>query len=1212
MSGFGGSVKLTGEAAYRQALQAIAADLKNVAAQQKLTAASYDKADTSLTALSKRSEELKNKLTAQQEKVKTLTAALKDYQNQQEKNKKTIQDLQSQLDKEKATLEQIGKQYGTTSKEYEAQAKVVDELEQELKQLNTQYEKNETTVKKTQAALTSAEADVKKTGAQMEKLGKQAEEAGVGAGKLGIAVDDSGKKAQNAAEGGYTVFKNVLANLSTQVITKLIDGVKRLGSAVFDAGVGFDSAMSKVQAISNASAEDMAKLTAKAKEMGESTKFSASESAEALTYMAMAGWKTEDMLNGLEGIMHLAAASGSDLATASDIVTDALTAMGYSAGDAGRLANVMAAASSNANTNVEMMGETFKYAASVAGSLGYSMEDVALATGLMANSGVKASQAGTALRSIMQRIATDTGDAASTMHAMGVETTNTDGTMRPLGDVMIDLRKAMAGLTDEQKTATAKTIAGTEAMGGLLAIVNATETDYNKLSTAINNSAGAAKKMADTMQQNVGGKMTLLQSQLEGIYLTIWQKLEPVISKTIDSISKSLKNVDWNKFGEQAGKALEGVTAGFKWLLDHKDLVINAIKAIIAGFAVKKIWDFTSGISDTVKGLKDMMGITGNVTSLVKNFTSAQGLANVATSAGTAAVKLFNAAWAANPIGLVITALGLLAGGIMAVTSALGGHDNKLSETDQHLKDSKKLLEENTASWEELSKAQQDNVNKGMTEMKHYENLANELRNIVDENGKVKDGYEARASFITSTLSEALGIEIRMQDGVIEGYQGIQQSILDTIAAKKAKIQLDAQEALYTEALQKQGEVISTITQLEKDRTQAQADSDEAFKNYTNAVLEGNDILANSYLRQWENSEKTKNKIEEDLAAQTELYGMYAYNIAQYEDNMVKFSQQNYSEMSNIRWEDTKEYENAEEYKKATAIKATEDAKTQLDLLTSIYEKTGDERIKALIDEANTALQTQKEQLGQYNVNAETLLDKNVDIWDDSLSETLSNITGADVEFKDAGDGNVQMYIDGVASGEAKSKEEMRSIVESTISEVTRLNPSADSAGQNLISGVNTGIANQNQQNSVFRTISNFGNSLLSRLRASLQEHSPSKATNEMGRFLLKGLGLGIDKEENAVITQVQDFGETVLDTLSGALEEGVSSNALKSLQNAIPTEFNATIGTNTSRMAETAQSAENSLVGYFKQALSEMKIEMDDIAMGKFVDNTVTRLVYN
>ena len=274
--------------------------------------------------------------------------------------------------------------------------------------------------------------------------------------------------------------------------------------------------MAKVGAISGASAEDLEKLSEKAKEMGKTTVFSATQSAEAFTYMAMAGWKTEDMLDGIEGIMNLAAASGEDLATTSDIVTDALTAMGYSSKDAGKLANVMAAAASNANTNVSMMGETFKYAASVGGAYGYTMEDMALATGLLANSGIKASQAGTSLRSIMSRLATNAGASSKSLGALdiltqrlGVSFYNADGSMRPFRDVILETRDAWSGLTQEEQANYANKIAGKNAMTGWLALMNASTQDVNKLSTAIDNSNNVAKEMSDTMNNNVSGAMTL-------------------------------------------------------------------------------------------------------------------------------------------------------------------------------------------------------------------------------------------------------------------------------------------------------------------------------------------------------------------------------------------------------------------------------------------------------------------------------------------------------------------------------------------------------------------------------------------------------------------------------------------------------------------------------------------------------------------------------
>lgn len=259
----------------------------------------------------------------------------------------------------------------------------------------------------------------------------------------------------------------------------------------------FEAAMSQVQAVSGATSAQMELLAQKAKDMGAATKFTATEAGEAFNYMAMAGWKAGDMLSGIEGILSLAAASGTDLATTSDIVTDALTAFGLAAGDAGHFSDVLAAASSNANTNVSMMGETFKYAGTMAGALGYSIEDVALMTGLMANSGIKASMAGTALNSIFTRLATDAGASSKSLGALGVLTKelgvefyDAAGDARPLFDVMTELRKATEGLNDEEKSYYANKIAGTEAQKGLLAILNASKEDYDKLADAINNADG--------------------------------------------------------------------------------------------------------------------------------------------------------------------------------------------------------------------------------------------------------------------------------------------------------------------------------------------------------------------------------------------------------------------------------------------------------------------------------------------------------------------------------------------------------------------------------------------------------------------------------------------------------------------------------------------------------------------------------------------------
>ena len=280
-------------------------------------------------------------------------------------------------------------------------------------------------------------------------------------------------------------------------------------------------------------AAELEALRDKAREMGSKTKFSASEAAEAMNYMAMAGWKTSDMLSGIEGIMNLAAASGEDLATTSDIVTDALTAFGLTAADSGHFADILAAASSNANTNVSMMGETFKYCAPIAGALGFSAEDTAEAIGLMGNAGIKSTQAGTALRTIMSNLSGEVKICGNSIGEVTIATTNADGSMRDLSAILADCRTAFGGLSESEKAAAAEALVGKNAMSGFLALMNAAPADIEKVSSAIANCDGKSAEMAATMQDNLAGQLTILKSQLEELAISFGEILMPAIRQIV-------------------------------------------------------------------------------------------------------------------------------------------------------------------------------------------------------------------------------------------------------------------------------------------------------------------------------------------------------------------------------------------------------------------------------------------------------------------------------------------------------------------------------------------------------------------------------------------------------------------------------------------------------------------------------------------------------
>lgn len=386
-----------------------------------------------------------------------------------------------------------------------------------------------------------------------------------------------------------------------QKLMPVTAAVGGLGAAAVKVASDFDSAMSQVAAVSGATGKDLEALRDKAREMGSKTKFSASEAAEAMNYMAMAGWKTGDMLSGIEGIMNLAAASGEDLATTSDIVTDALTALGLSAEDSGHFADILAAASSNANTNVSMMGETFKYCAPVAGALGFSAEDTAEAIGLMANAGIKSSQAGTAMRSMMTNLTGEVKFVGDAFGELTIQTTNTDGSMRSLGDILADCRAAFAQMSESEKAANAEALVGKNAMSGFLAVMNAAPGDIEKLNSAINNCDGTAEKMAATMQDNLAGQLTILKSQLEELAISIGEILMPYIRQIVGWIQGL---VDWlNSLDEGTKKIIVTVAlvaAALGPVLIVIGKVVGAIGTIMT--VVPQIASAISGVIAFVSG----------------------------------------------------------------------------------------------------------------------------------------------------------------------------------------------------------------------------------------------------------------------------------------------------------------------------------------------------------------------------------------------------------------------------------------------------------------------------------------------------------------------------------------------------------------------------------------------------------------------------------
>ena len=468
----------------------------------------------------------------------------------------------------------------------------LETLKEAQKQAKEQLERGELGQDKYDAL----QREIVETEQELKRLQEQAATTSVTLEKIAAAGDKFEKAGDSITNAGKQI----------SVASAAVTG---LGVAAVKTAADFDSAMANVAAISGATGDDLQALRDKAREMGEKTKFSASEAADAMSYMAMAGWKTGDMLSGIEGIMNLAAASGEDLATTSDIVTDALTAFGLTAEDSAHFADILAAASSNANTNVSMMGETFKYCAPVAGALGYSAEDVAEAIGLMGNAGIKSTQAGTALRTMMTKLQGELKLSGEALGEVTIQTANADGSMRELSDILADCRTAFSKMSESEAAAAAETLVGKNAMSGFLALMNSAPGDIDKLRNAIENCDGSAEDMAAIMQDNLNGQLTILKSQLEELAISFGEMLMPVIRKVVTAVQGFVDKL--NNMDEAQRKTI--ITIGLVIAALGPFLVILGTVISTVGKSMKAYASATKGIKKLMVAVKSGTGIFGKL-----------------------------------------------------------------------------------------------------------------------------------------------------------------------------------------------------------------------------------------------------------------------------------------------------------------------------------------------------------------------------------------------------------------------------------------------------------------------------------------------------------------------------------------------------------------------------------------------------------------------
>ncbi|PTI55075.1 phage tail tape measure protein, partial [Staphylococcus xylosus] len=648
-------------------------ELDNAKTKQSLLSAEKAKAKTKLDELRSAEKRLKESGKASTEQIKQASNATKQQREAHQKliashkeetaNVKKLTQSNKGITEENKKVKDSYKQSNdavkTAEKEYNKLSKTIKDYPKDLA-------KAEKAVNNEKASMNGLQKSINKAEQELKQMNKQQMVANSSYTKQADHLDKMSEKYGKMSQN----MRSVGRNMSMYVTTPIAGAMGYAGKL----GVEFDDGMRKVQAISGATGKDLDALKAKAREMGATTKFSASDSAEAMNYMAMAGWKSQDMMSGLPGIMDLAAASGEELGTVSDIVTDGLTAFGLEAKDSGHFADVLAAASANANTNVQMMGDGFKYAAPVAGALGYSIEDTSMAIGLMSNAGIKGEKAGTALRTMFTNLSKPTKAMKDKMDELGISITDSNGEMLPMRDVLDQLRDKFSGLSKDQQAAAAATIFGKESMSGALAVINASQKDYDKLSKSIDGSKGSAKDMADTMEKGLGGSLRELRSAAEELGLSIFETIQPALSGMVGGLKSTVDFLnDLPKGAKVAGVAIAGVAAAIGPVTLGIGLLLRAVQAAAGGYAQlnRRMAENTAEAAINAGATK---ANAGAITASGKSAKGSAGLfGRLGKSTGKAAGKVSLLGQASKILGNAIKILGGPIGWIITGVTLLGG-----------------------------------------------------------------------------------------------------------------------------------------------------------------------------------------------------------------------------------------------------------------------------------------------------------------------------------------------------------------------------------------------------------------------------------------------------------------------------------------------------------------------------------------------------------
>lgn len=923
---------------------------------------------------------------------------------------------------------------------------------------------------------------------------------------------ESSEKATQYWTGAGSKIKSVVSTITAATGA----GAVAAGTAAINAGKSFEAGMSEVQAISGASRKDLEALTNKAKEMGATTKFSATQASEGLKYMAMAGWNSQQMIDGLPGVMNLAAASGEDLGTVSDIVTDALTAMGLKAGDSAHFADVLATAASSSNTNVAMMGETFKYAAPLAGTLGYNIEDLSQAIGLMANAGIKGSQSGTSLRSILTRLASPPSDAAKAMEKYGISIKNSDGSMKSLMEVMENMRDSLQGLPEDEKAAAASAIGGQEAMSGLLAIVDASESDFNKLSKAIDNASGAAQDQADIMNDNLQGALYELGSAAESAGIELYDNIKNPAKKAVRAAATEIRSLSTTikdngieaivpeetittvkNLGNTAksigATGLRALGGGAKLISENMQVALplaTSFLVVMKGYTVVKT--IATAFTETQAAMTGASAVMTGLGTVVRLFTGEAMAATTATGLLSAGVATLG-----GPIGVAILACGALTAGVAAYT--LTQKDGSY-EQDKFSKKIEAVAKEQREYSKQIKQSQRerlDSINGTQTEAEKADVLYNKLESLISVEKK-SAGQKKQIKSIVEQLNSILP-DLNLQydeqkDKLNQSTSAIKKNIQALKEQAMAKAYGSQMDSVAEDIVKTQSKIEKAQKQMQKAKEEyekAQAETRKADQAYEQNPDYGKNLKSRNEARQ---KEKDLEKAYNDSAKAVKNYEK---NLSSLQDEMENYSQMQIKEGNYADF-----LSNLDKLAKDAGIKAKKIPETVLENIKAGNYKapTTGEGLKRLINLDGLIQQAQEAgvEIPQYllqgisdgSINFQSAIDQMNTLLDFSSVAEKAGISGKEIPEELAqsimqGKISVDEAINQLLSGSGVASTTQAETL--TKEKATKIKKNVEDIGNGKIKGINT---------SAYTSSLNTASQKAKSTKKEIEKNSKLKATN--------------------------------------------------------------------------------------------------------------------